>query len=317
MPYIRGYVSRAETGAQAGSPIRFVASTEGIARDGLIIDADAWELDNYRANPVVLWSHDYAGARPPIGRAVDVFVEGNRLMADIEFDQGDEFARNVERKYREGYLHSVSVGWDTKAVEPVSESGIRGRVTRADLLDISAVPVPGDPNATIARQARALADLLSADPITETTTEATEGTGRTDWEEASAAMADLFLTAGQRSDDAWRDDYRRLARTYERLGRTAPEPVERELVAVLSPERIAGLFLEGEPRMLPERFGERAGKVLSRTNLADLQEAIGLISRVIERAAPADGQDDTDDEPAARGVDDTLARLRAALGGDQ
>lgn len=315
MPYIRGYVSRAETGAQAGSPIRFVASTEAIARDGLVIDANAWELDNYRANPVVLWSHDYAGARPPIGRAVDVFVEGNRLMADIEFDQGDEFARDVERKYREGYLHSVSVGWDTKAVEPSSESGIRGRVTRADLLDISAVPVPGDPNATIARQARALAELLSAEPTT--TTDETSDAGRTDWEEASAAMADLFLTAGQRSDDDWQTEYRRLARAYERLERTAPEPVERTQLASLTPDRIAGLFLEGEPETFPERFGERAGKVLSRTNLADLQEAIERIQRVIERAAPATEQADDEESARERGVDDTLVRLRAMLGGMQ
>jgi hypothetical protein len=140
-----------QKGGKPGDPIRFTASTEAVGRDGLVIEASAWLLDNYRKNPVVLWAHDYTGQRLPIGRA-NVFAEGRTLVSDIWFDQGDPFAREVERKYREGFLHAVSVGWDT-----LEQEG--NRVTKAELLDISAVPVPGDPGALIQRQVRALKRL--------------------------------------------------------------------------------------------------------------------------------------------------------------
>ena len=132
-----------------GDVIRFVASTEDVARDGMIIEAAGWDLQNYRKNPIVLWSHDMLGARPPIGKAVDVAVESKRLLASIVFDQGDPFARQVEQKYRDGYLSALSVSWDTKKMEP----GPPPRVTRAELLEISAVPVPADPGATMQRSA--------------------------------------------------------------------------------------------------------------------------------------------------------------------
>lgn len=148
--------------AEPGSPIRFVASTQHVGRDGLVIEQEGWDLGNFRKNPVFLWAHDYGGGlggspRPPIGRVDKVFTEDGHLKADVLFDQGDEFAREVERKYRQGFLNAVSVGWDTKEISP-SENGKPARVTKSELLDISAVPVPGDPNALKERQKRALAD---------------------------------------------------------------------------------------------------------------------------------------------------------------
>lgn len=142
--YVRAYREEPDPQAEPpaeGAPLRFVASTENVARDGLTIKADAWQLDNYRKNPVVLWAHDYT--QPPIARS-DVALEDGRLIASVTFDQGDEFAKAIERKYRAGFLHSVSVGWDTQENEGST-------VIRAELLDISAVPVPGDPDALIQR----------------------------------------------------------------------------------------------------------------------------------------------------------------------
>ena len=143
--YMRAYREEPAEGQEqpkAGQPLRFIASTENMARDGMTIRADAWQLDNYRKNPVVLWAHDYTS--PPIGRA-DVTQEEGALVASVTFDQGDELAKSIERKYREGFLHSVSVGWETKQNKGTT-------ITRAELLDVSAVPVPGDPDALIQRQ---------------------------------------------------------------------------------------------------------------------------------------------------------------------
>ena len=147
MLYIRALCERAEQEADPGTPIRFTASTEGTKRDGKDLKAVDWRLDNYLRNPVVLWAHDYTGRTLPIGRA-SVTVDKSSLLADVTFDQQDDFARTVESKYRRGYLSAVSVGWDER------DEGL-------DLLDISAVPVPGDPDALMERQVRVWRSLLS------------------------------------------------------------------------------------------------------------------------------------------------------------
>ena len=315
MPYIRGVIAREALPTDAGTPIRFVASTQGVARDGLEIGVDAWNLENYSRNPVVLWAHDYTGQRPPIGRA-DVFVDGDRLMADVTFDQSDDFARSIEAKYRGGFLHSVSVGWDTQAMEPSDTTGSRGRVTRADLLDISAVPVPGDPNALIARQARAIASLAEAVESEPVKTEPTPA----GWSDAAADMVRLYRdTADGRGYD-FADRYRTLARAYDKAGRVAPEYMEPTALAVLGIEGVRALFVEGEPDMYPDAFDARAGAVLSRENVADLEQAMTLIARVVDRGRKPKAADYDDEERAIdpepiAAPDDTLSRILSTLGG--
>lgn len=149
----------------------FMASTPGTKRDGLDTAALPWRVDNYRLNPVVTWVHDFGGTRLPIGRG-DVEVlntpAGEFVRAAITFDRADPFAAEVERKYRDGFLHAVSVSWDD-----VDASGIPvrsgGRATAHELLEIAAVPVPGDPaalqdkrNTALRSMARELITALSS-----------------------------------------------------------------------------------------------------------------------------------------------------------
>lgn len=139
MFYTRAQIARDQP---EKGPIRFIASTEGVKRDGRDLKITDWRIDNYRRNPVVLVAHDYIG-RLPVGRA-DVGFEGSSMIANITFDPDDPLAQEIERKYRAGFMHAVSVGWDTQ------EDGGN------ELLDISVVNVPGDPDALIQRQMRAL-----------------------------------------------------------------------------------------------------------------------------------------------------------------
>jgi len=139
-------------------PINFVASTEGIKRDGLDLRMDGGDINEYLQNPVVLWAHDYRGERLPIGRTVSLRKQKTRLKARVEFDPDDDFAMQVDRKYRAGYLNAVSIGWD----ETEYDSETR-QVTGWTLLDISAVPVPGDPGALMERQAAMLRSYTVGD----------------------------------------------------------------------------------------------------------------------------------------------------------
>lgn len=140
---LRGYAVRAA--GKAGEPITFLASTPGVARDGLEIPLSAWDLTNYRRNPIVGFAHKFD--RPPIGRTVRLDVTERGLIADVVFDQGDGFAREIERKVRDQFLNAISVSWD-----PKEQQG--RRVTKAELLELSIVPVPGDADAlALARSA--------------------------------------------------------------------------------------------------------------------------------------------------------------------
>jgi len=289
--YIRAIQERSAASAEPGSPIRFIASTEGIGRDGLVIAQDGWDLDNFRANPTFLWSHDYTGNRPPIGRVADVSIKDGNMVADVVFDQGDEFARQIERKYRDGFLNAVSVGWETKQIEPPRGAEGAARVTKAELLDISAVNIPGDPGALIERQLRALQEALS---ITEPNQPNTPPASET-WERTAAAMVDLYAPYSPRPDDERKAEHIRLAREYSRLDKTPPEFMPAADLDAFDGDTIRGLFLEGEPEMLPRSFAVmdyRAGAVLSKRNLDDLQAisdlALGILARSVKEAETAD-----------------------------
>lgn len=147
-----------------GAPMTFVASTTKLNRYGFALRNDGWRLDNYNANPVVLWMHNTL--QPPIGKGV-ALSKGNKIMLDkVEFDTDDELGAAIDSKYRRGFLSAVSVSWDftKKDGTPVldwwrlSNDEIQNEMFY-DLCEVSAVSVPGDPRA-VAKQSRlALASL--------------------------------------------------------------------------------------------------------------------------------------------------------------
>jgi|TARA_Y100000034_G_scaffold36059_1_gene44304 hypothetical protein len=124
------------------SVIRFVAATPGQKKDGIDLRMGGVSLDRFESNPVVLWAHDYE--RPPIGRVVRTDVGDDELVMDVEFDREDPFAAEVDRKYRDGFMSSVSIGFD------FDEVGERGVVDDWEIMELSAVPIGLDPNALVA-----------------------------------------------------------------------------------------------------------------------------------------------------------------------
>jgi len=112
-----------------------------------------WQLDNFNANPVILWMHDDASGgafggssdRLPIGRG-RAYVEGDALMVDIEFDQGDEFAKQIEGKVERGILNAVSVRYLMHKYHENEQGGFDS--DEQELLEISVVVIPGNQRAT-------------------------------------------------------------------------------------------------------------------------------------------------------------------------
>lgn len=126
----------------------FTASTETQDRDGEVISVAGWNLKNFEKNPVIMYAHDYRSL--PIGKATKVWVSGKKLKNTVEFPpEGTyEFADIVERLVDTGYLKTQSVGFIPKEwTDGDGEKSPRRTFTKQELLEISIVPVPSNPDA--------------------------------------------------------------------------------------------------------------------------------------------------------------------------
>lgn|SRR5512147_507558 len=163
-----------QVGAESDRTLRFIGTDESEDRDGDIIKADGWQLENFNRNPVFLPFHDYG--KVPIGKAIAInkSIGSSALMFDIKFPSVEEFCSDPEHPsqefklsdtiymaYKNGYMNAVSVGFiGHESVEREDQKDIpawqRGRIfTSQELLELSAVSVPSNPNALLhARSAK-------------------------------------------------------------------------------------------------------------------------------------------------------------------
>jgi hypothetical protein len=66
-----------------GRMVRLPWSDGRVDRMGDTILADGWVYDDYEQNAVVLFAHD--ASKPPIGRGLDLTIEGGALVGTIKF----------------------------------------------------------------------------------------------------------------------------------------------------------------------------------------------------------------------------------------
>lgn len=139
------------------------ASKPVLDRDGEIIASDAWDADNFRKNPVLLWAHDYS--LPPVGKVLWVKEQKNGLKFMPKFAPTDMGVELFEL-YQDGFLNTFSVGFIPKDFEEDEEETVQfmgwfGDIfekpvltyTDVELLEISCVPVPSCPAALVERMA--------------------------------------------------------------------------------------------------------------------------------------------------------------------
>jgi HK97 family phage prohead protease len=129
--------------------IRFCFSDGNVDRMGDTIDPSGWDLTDFNRNPVALWAHD--SSQPPIGRAKNVGIEGQRLMGDIEFAPPETyaFADTIYRLTLGNFLNAVSVGFIPIDYEWSKDDDREWGIDflKQTLLEISVCPVPANPNA--------------------------------------------------------------------------------------------------------------------------------------------------------------------------
>jgi HK97 family phage prohead protease len=147
------------TGDEESRTVRFCLSDSSVDRMGDTIRAAGWRLGPYKANPVVLWSH--MSSAPPIGRMVNVWVSGDRLLGDVRFPDAAtyEFGDQVFRLIKAGYINAGSVGfWPLKFSFSDDEDRQFGiDFHEQKLLEFSVTPVPANANALVQAAVKSLA----------------------------------------------------------------------------------------------------------------------------------------------------------------
>lgn len=139
--------------------IKFTISTDAVDRDDDKINQKGWKLDNFKANPVVLWAHK--GSEPPIGKVVGIGIENGDLKATVEFVPADNSfvgakAEGVYQMCKSGFISAVSVGfspidWDLTDDKARGGGGWNPGVDfkAQELFELSIVPIPANPEALI------------------------------------------------------------------------------------------------------------------------------------------------------------------------
>lgn len=124
--------------------IEYTASTEGVDRyQSRVV---GWELANYEKNPVVLFAHN--SSLPPIGRAIRINQVDGQLRVAVQFAPKEtyEFADTIFKLSSEGYLRALSVGFIPGEIEYDKKAHVTDLMNN-ELVEISVVPVPANPDA--------------------------------------------------------------------------------------------------------------------------------------------------------------------------
>lgn len=135
--------------------VEAVVSTDTVDRTREVLLPKGAKIDEYRKNPVVLWSHD--SSEPPIGKCLWIRKGKNAITAAVKFATTPR-AEEVWQLFRDGFLRAFSVGFRPLKGHSPEPKEIKRRPAWAEaewiydeweLLEFSPVTVPTNPEALI------------------------------------------------------------------------------------------------------------------------------------------------------------------------
>lgn len=166
---VQEFIEKTKAATDSGG-FEVVISTADIDRQGESIDQAGWKFDLYKQNPIVLWAHDYSML--PIGVTDSIEIIDGKTVAKGRFapEEANPFAQQVRRLYDLKIIRATSVGFIARNMEG-------NKITDAELLEFSFVPVPANPYALSLAKAQELGldtAMLSTKGIEFTEEEKTE-----------------------------------------------------------------------------------------------------------------------------------------------
>lgn len=138
----------------------FVITTDGVDRDGDIMDPMGMDTTHYEKNPTVLTFHNYNSF--PVGKVINIKKTKKNVRATVEFVPAGVLPEaDISWKLVElGFLKTVSIGflpnYDTiERPENMKRNGQRVyRIIRNyELMELSLVPVPSNRDALAIKEA--------------------------------------------------------------------------------------------------------------------------------------------------------------------
>ncbi len=132
---------------------KFIVNTERVNEYGYRILTDGIDTEQYLRNPIVLYGHFRAGYDPNrvVGKCVKLTKVNNELIAEIEFDEKQEFAKDLAGKVERGFIQMSSLHADVKETSTDEALLLPGQtletVTKCKLVEISIVDIGGNDDA--------------------------------------------------------------------------------------------------------------------------------------------------------------------------
>lgn len=136
---------------------QIVLSDESVNVYGFRVLTSGIDLSQFKGNPVMLYNHrrsvNWSGTADdlPIGKWNEVVKSEARLVATPEFDDEDEYAVKISKKYVKGYLNAASIGFDIVELSEDPKRMLPGQtrptITKCILTEASICDIPGNRNA--------------------------------------------------------------------------------------------------------------------------------------------------------------------------
>ena len=139
---LTGYVDKDKHDEDVKNGILAVSVATDLSedRDGEVVNPAGLDTNNFMRNPVLLFAHNYR--ETPIGKILELKKEDNRILFKSQFNLDDPRGKSIFNMFQKGFLNAFSIGFIPKEIE--------GNIfTKSELLEISAVPVPSNPNALV------------------------------------------------------------------------------------------------------------------------------------------------------------------------
>jgi len=100
-----------------------------------------FDLKSFKKNPVFLDSHNYSSIEKIIGKIDRAKVKDNKFQGDIIFNLDNPLGVLARNMVENGFLKATSIGFIPKDFDE------KGNITKSEMLEVSAVSVPANPEA--------------------------------------------------------------------------------------------------------------------------------------------------------------------------
>lgn len=155
---------------ESGIDVACYMTTSAVDADGEVVLPGGADLTRFKKNPLLLLCHGYGQPGShyalPIGRVVWTKLRSNGILAGVKFAESSAMGREVKGLFDEGMFRTFSIGFRSLESSPMTREEAnsrpdwkdafertRGKVLvhrRYELLELSAVPLPSNPDALVA-----------------------------------------------------------------------------------------------------------------------------------------------------------------------